>query len=83
VSARFEHFNGDDDWINPDAYVSVRDADGASLAFNWVLFPMHRVILDYTRTEFSDPIRVRVQPDGSVDYIDTENVITIRYTIDF
>jgi phosphate-selective porin OprO and OprP len=83
LAARFDHFNGDDDWINPDAYVSVRDADGTSLAFNWVLFPMHRIILDYTHTEFSDPIRVRVKPDGSIDYIDKENVITVRYTIDF
>ncbi len=83
VSARLDHFNGDEDWINPDAYVSVKDADGISLACNWVLFPMHRVILDYTRTDFSDPLRVRVNTDGSVDYIDTENVITIRYSIDF
>jgi len=83
LAVRFEHFTGDDEWITPDAYVSVRHADGASVALNWVPFSMHRLMLDYTRTEFSDPIRIRVHPDGSVDYIDVENVITLRYSIDF
>lgn len=80
---RFEHFNGDKDWIAPDAYVSVRHADGMSFALNWVLVPMQRVLIDFTHTDFSDPVRVRVHPDGSVDYIKKENVIIIRYTIDF
>jgi len=47
------------------------------------LLPIHRVLLDYTYTNLSDPIRVRVNTDGSVDYIDKENVITLRYCIDF
>lgn len=83
ISTRYEHFAGDEDWITPGAYVSVREADSFSLALNWILLPMHRILLDYTYTDLSDPIRVRVHPDGSVDYIDTENVITLRYTIDF
>jgi len=83
IAARYDHFHGDPDWITPDAYVSVRKADGYSLALNWILLPMHRIILDYTYTDFSDPIRVRVNPDGSVDYIDNENAITARYSISF
>jgi phosphate-selective porin len=80
---RFEHFSGDKNWITQDAYVSVRHANGMSFALNWVLVPMQRFIIDYTHTDFSDPIRVRVHPDGTVDYINKENVIIIRYTIDF
>ena len=83
LAARYDHFNGDENWINPDAYVSVREADAYSLAVNWVLFPMVRFILDYTHTRLSDPIRVRVLPDGSTDYIEEENVITCRFSIDF
>lgn len=82
IAARFDHFKGDEDWINPAAYVSVRKADSASLSLNWILMPMHRILLDYTYSDLSDPIRVKVNPDGSVDYIDLENVITLRYCID-
>ncbi len=44
---------------------------------------MHRMILDYTFTDFTDPVRVRVNPDGSVDYVEKENVFTLRFSIDF
>ena len=83
LAARYDHFKGDKDWINPAAYVSVREANAVSLALNWILFPMHRIIVDYTYTDFSDPLRVRVNPDGSVDYVDKENAITARYSICF
>jgi phosphate-selective porin OprO/OprP len=83
LAARIEHFEGDENWINPASFVSVREADAYSLALNWVLFPMTRIILDYTHTDLSDPIRVRVLPDGSADYINAENVVTIRFSIDF
>jgi len=83
LSARVEHFEGDEDWINPASYVSTRKADGFSLAVNWILFPMVRIIVDYTHTDFSDPLRVRVLPDGKVDYIDKENVFTCRFSMDF
>ncbi len=83
LALRFNHFDGDEHWINPAAHVSVRDADAISAALNWVLFPMHRFILDYTHTAFSDLIRTRVRPDGRVDYVDEENVLTVRFSIDF
>lgn len=83
IGLRFDHFSGDENWINPAAHVSVRDADAISAALNWVLFPMHRFIIDYTHTSFSDPIRSRVRSDGRVDYIDKENVVTVRFSIDF
>jgi phosphate-selective porin OprO and OprP len=83
LAARVEHFSGDAQWINPTANTSVKEADAASIALNWVLFPMCRVILDFTHTELSEPIRVRVLPDGSIDYVDEENVVTLRFSIDF
>ena len=83
IAARYDHFKGDKDWINPVSHVSVEEADAYSLAINWMLFSMHRIILDYTYTDLSDPIRVRVNTDGSVDYIDKENAVTLRYSINF
>jgi phosphate-selective porin OprO/OprP len=83
LAARAEHFSGDKTWINEDAYVSVREADAFSIAANWILYPMVRIIADYTYTDFSDPLRVRVNPDGRVDYIKNEKVLTLRFSIDF
>ncbi len=83
VGLRIDHFDGDDHWINPVSHVSVDEADAYSLAINWMLSSMHRVILDYTYTDLSDDIRVRVNTDGSIDYIDKENSVTLRYSIDF
>ena len=82
-AARLEHFSGDKDWITDGAYVSVEEADAYSVALNWILFPMQRFILDYTYTDFSDPIRSRVNTDGSIDYIDKESVLTLRFSLDF
>jgi phosphate-selective porin OprO and OprP len=82
IAIRYARFLGDEQWINPAAFVSVEKADALTLAVNWILTPMHKIVLDYTCTDLSDPIRVRVHPDGAIDYIDKENVVTIRYTID-
>jgi phosphate-selective porin OprO/OprP len=83
IGARVEHFSGDENWINPEANVSSEEADAFSISVNWLPFAMHKVILDFSHTELSDPIKVRVLPDGSIDYIDDENTVTIRYSIDF
>ena len=83
LSARLERFKGDEDWINPASHVSTERADAISVAVNWILFPMVRIIFDYTHTEFSDPLRVRVLPNGDVDYIEEENVFTCRFSMDF
>ena len=80
---QMEHFSGDEDWINPSSFVSVRKADGYSLAVNWILFPMVRIIGDFTYTDYSDPIRVQVHPDGTVDYVNREKVFTLRLGMDF
>jgi phosphate-selective porin OprO and OprP len=82
MAIRYARFLGDENWINPAAYVSVEKANAVSLAVNWVLTPLHKIILDYTYTDLSDPIRIRVHPDGAIDYINKENVITLRYAIE-
>lgn len=83
LAARIDRFSGDEDWIRPDSFVSVGDADAYTVALNWILFPMHRIIFDFTRTDFSDPVRVRIRPDGEVDYINKETAFTIRLSMDF
>jgi len=83
LAGRVEQFNGDKDWINPVSYVSAETAKAYSLALNWILYPMARIILDYSHTDLSDPIRVRILPAGNIDYIDEENVVTLRFSIDF
>jgi len=84
IAIRLEHFSGDEDWILQNAYASVRKADAFSIALNWIMTPLFGLILDYTATNLSDPIRVRVNPkDGSIDYIEEEHVITTRFHIDF
>ncbi len=83
LAACLEHFSGDESWIRDDAFVSVKEADAISFAANWILYPMLRIIFDYTYTDLSDPIRVRVRPDGIVDYIEKESVITLRFSMDF
>ncbi len=83
IGCRVEHFSGDEDWITEDAFVSVREADAFSVALNWVMNPAFRFILDYTYTDLSDPIRVRVEPDGTVDYINEERVLTFRGQLSF
>jgi len=83
LSARVEYFKGDEDWINPEASVSTEEADAVGVALSWILFPMVRITLDYCHTAFSDPLRVRVLPNGDVDYIDEENVLTCRFSMDF
>ncbi len=80
---RYARFLGDAKWINPAAFVSSEKAEAVSLAINWILTPAHKIILDYTYTDLSDPLRIRVHPDGAIDYIEKENVVILRYAIDF
>jgi phosphate-selective porin OprO and OprP len=82
IAGRLEQFRGDDNWITPNTFVSVQKADAVSVAINWIINHNNRLILDYTRTNLSDPIRIRVRRDGAIDYIDEENTLTVRYVID-
>jgi len=83
IALRYDHFDGDEDWIVPEQHISVRDADSVSIGINWIPLPMCRILVDYTYTDLSDPIKVRIHPDGSIDYIDKENIVTLRCSLDF
>ena len=83
LAVRLDHFTGDKDWINPASSVSVEESDGISLALTWILNPFSSIIFDFSHTEFSDDVRVRVLPDGGIDYIDKENVLTSRFQLHF
>lgn len=83
LAARYDHFSGDEDWIMFDNFNSVRDAEAWSIAVDWIMTRSFKLILDFTRTKLSDPIQVRVLPDGTVDYIDDENVLTMRFSLEF
>lgn len=84
MSVRMEHFTGDETWITKTAFVSVRESVAYSMAINWIMTPALRLIMDYTFTNLSDPIRVRVNPkDGSIDYIEEEHVLTARIYLSF
>jgi len=83
LATRVDHFSGDKAWIKKDAFISVEKANAYSVALNWIMNPMLRLIIDYTYTDFSDHLRVRVNPDGKVDYIYDEHVLTTRFHIAF
>jgi phosphate-selective porin OprO/OprP len=81
IAARADNFKGDPDWIRP--YESVRWCDSYTGALNWFLLPQHKILLDYTYSRLSDEIKIRVNDDGSLDTITRENVVTLRYCLDF
>lgn len=83
AGVRLSRFLGDGDWIRPDAFVSVEEATTYTFALAWVLRRELRLLLDYSYTGLSDPLRVRVTPDGSVDYVDRERVLTARFQLAF
>ena len=82
VALRFNHFEGDKEWINPALAVSVGEADQVSFALTWIPFPMVRAIVDVSYSDFSDPLKVHVE-NGEVDYVDEETVVTLRMSLDF
>jgi phosphate-selective porin OprO and OprP len=82
LALRTDHFKGDKNWITPGAFVSTCAVDSNSVALTWYFLPMCRLLLDYTRSEFADDIIVRTNLDGSVDYIDKENVVTLRLSFE-
>lgn len=83
LGVRLDQFYGDEDWITDDAFVSVKEADAWTIALNWILNPAFRLTVDYTETDLSEPVRVRVNPDGTVDYVDKECVVTVRSQLSF
>jgi len=80
---RREHFSGDANWILDKSFNSVKETDAYSLALSWINMPYYRLMADYTYTELSDPIRIRINPDGTTEYISSETSVTIRFQVNF
>jgi len=83
LACRKEYFSGDANWIIPSASNAAKEAEASSIALSWIHNPYFRILADYTYTEISDPIRVRVNPDGSIDYITSENSAILRFQVNF
>jgi phosphate-selective porin len=63
---------------------SVRGAKAYSVALNWYLNPIIRLILDATRTDFSEPLLIsRDALKGTSIYSDREFVFTSRFQLVF
>ena len=83
LACRKEYFSGDANWIVPAAFNASKEADASSIALSWIRNPYYRIMADFTYTEFSDPLRVRINPDGSIDYIHSENSAILRFQVNF
>jgi len=83
LAFRKEYFSGDANWITPAAFNAAKEADASSISLSWIRSPYYRILADYTYTEISDPLRVRINPDGSIDYIHSENSAILRFQVNF
>ena len=78
---RREYFSGDKQWIIDNAYNAAKEANAYSLALSYIVRSDYRLLLDYTVTDISDPLRIRVNPDGTVEYMSSETAFTLRFQI--
>ena len=62
----------------PNLFDSVKEAEAYSIALNWIMNPIFRLIFEFSHTHLSDPVRVRLNDDGGINYIENENVFTVR-----
>jgi len=86
LAIRYDVFEADesayDTVINPGD--SVREARAFSIALNWFLNSNCRFILDFTRTEFDQPLLIqRDSMKGTSLYSDREDVMTARFQFGF
>ena len=81
LALRREYFSGDSQWIIDNAYNSAREANAYSIALNYIAYLRYRLLIDYTVTDISDPLRIRVNPDGTIEYMSSETAFTLRFQI--
>ena len=63
---------------------SVAEASAFSVALNWYLDPFVKIILDYTKTDFDQPLLIARDPiSGTAIYSESEDVITTRFQFGF
>jgi len=83
LALRYESFDGDSDWIIEKSYNSVEDAQSFSIALTWFYNSFAYILFDYTHSDYSNPIRLRSNPDGDIDYTEREDVLTLRFSLSF
>ena len=82
LALRYDHFSADksvyENLINMGD--SVREAKAYTVALNWWLDRYSRIIIDFTRTEFDEPLLIyRDSLTGETIFSDYENVLTARF----
>ena len=63
---------------------SVAEAKAFSVALNWYLDPYVKLIVDFTRTRFDQPLLISRDPiNGTAIYSEQEDVVTTRFQFGF
>jgi len=83
LACRKDFFSGDANWIIPAAFNASKEAEATSISMSWIRDPYFRILADYTYTEISDPLHVRINPDGLIDAIQSENSAILRFQVNF
>ena len=78
---RREYFSGDQQWMIENAYNATKEANAYSIALSYFAGMHYRLLLDYSVTDISDPLRIRVNPDGTIEYMSSETAFTLRFQI--
>lgn len=86
LAVRYDVFEADESVYDNLIIVgnSVAEAKAYSVALNWYLDPFVKIILDYTRTDFDQPLLIARDPiNGTAIYSEKEDVITTRFQFGF
>lgn len=86
LALRYDVFDADESVYDNLIIVgnSVAQAKAYSVALNWYLDPYVKLILDYTRTDFDQPLLIfRDSISGTAIYSEQEDVVTTRFQFEF
>jgi phosphate-selective porin OprO/OprP len=86
LAMRYDVFEADDSVYDNLIIVgnSVAEAKAYSFALNWYLDPYTKLIIDYTKTKFDQPLLISRDPiNGMSIYSEQEDVITTRFQFEF
>lgn len=86
LALRYDAFEADESVYDNLIFAgnSVAEATAYSVALNWYVDPFVKIILDYTRTDFDEPLLIaRDSISGTAIYSDKEDVVTTRFQFKF
>ncbi len=86
LAMRYDVFEADDTVYDNliIAGNSVAEAKAFSVALNWYLDPYAKVIVDFTRTRFDQPLLISRDPiNGTAIYSEQEDAVTTRFQFEF